>query len=82
MTLTQKLSYLASERGEDEAKLLAEVMDAGVEALYREALIEAYLQGRVSREDLAREIGQASAVEVEQRRDALRRDVVWGLASA
>lgn len=80
MTLTEKLSYLASQRGEDEATLLARAVDAGVETLYREAVIEAYLEGRCSREELLRELGPAVAAEVDQRREALRRDVEWGLA--
>ncbi len=80
MTLTEKLSYLASQRGEDEATLLARAVDAGVETLYREAVIEAYLAGRCSREALLQELGPAVAAEVDQQREALRRDVEWGLS--
>lgn len=78
MTLAEKLSYLASQRGEDEAALLARAVDAGVEALYREALIEAYLEGGCSREELVREFGLAAAAEVDERREAFERDVLWG----
>ena len=80
MTLTQKLSYLTSARGEDEATLLAKAVDAGIEALYREAVIEAYLAGHCTREDLVNQIGPPAALEIDQQRDALRRDVEWGLA--
>lgn len=82
MTLTEKLSYLASQRGEDEATLLARAVDAGLETLYREAVIDAYLGGQIPREELVRELGVAGAAEVDQRRDALRKDVQWGLAGA
>lgn len=78
MTLAEKLSYLASQRGEDEAALLARAVDAGVGALYREALIEAYLEGGCSREELVREIGVAAAAEVDEQRHAFERDVQWG----
>lgn len=79
-TLTEKLHFLASRRNENEATLLALALDEGVAALYREALIEAYLAGECSREEAVRELGSEVVEEVEFRRDATRRDVAWGLA--
>ena len=46
MTLAEKLSYLAAQRAEDEAALLPRAANTGVEASYRDALTEAYLEGR------------------------------------
>jgi len=69
-------------RREDEATVLAQAVREGVHALYREALIEAYLLGQVSRETVLKELGPEQLEEIEYQRDALRRDVAWGLKNA
>jgi len=74
--LSEHLSFLTAERGQDEATILVEALRAGVEALYRETLTEAYLLGRVSRETVLAELGQEALELIEFQRDALRRDVV------
>ncbi len=79
MTVSEKLAYLASERLEEQEMLLAQALAHGVEVLYREARIAAYLAGRASREETLRELGPEIVVEVESQRDALERDVEWGL---
>lgn len=71
-----------AERGKDEATVLAEALRAGVETLYREALIEGFLLGRIPREKLLHEIGPEEVAQIELQRDALRRDVEWGFQGA
>jgi hypothetical protein len=44
-----------------------------------DALIEAYLQGEVPRETILSELGAERLAEIEYQRDALQRDVEWGL---
>ncbi|HEX7182447.1 MAG TPA: 3'(2'),5'-bisphosphate nucleotidase CysQ [Thermoanaerobaculia bacterium] len=51
-------------------------------ALEREALIEAYLLGRIPRETLLRELGPEQLDEIEYQRDALRRDAERALKGA
>lgn len=80
--MAEHLDFLVAERGEDEASVLAEALRAGVEALYREALIEGFLLGRIPRERLLHEVGPEAVTEIELQRDALRRDVEWGLRGA
>lgn len=81
-TLAEHLDFLVLERGKDEATILAEALRAGIETLYRDALIEGFLLGRVPRERLLQEIGPEGVAEIELQRDALRRDVEWGLQGA
>ena len=81
-TLAERLDFLVTERGEDEATVLAEALPAGVETLYRDALVEGFLLGRVPREKILHEVGPEALAEIEMQRDALRRDVEWGLRSA
>jgi hypothetical protein len=81
-TLTEHLDFLVAERGEDEATVIAFALRSGIEALYRQALTEAYLLGKVSREAALKDLGTTELREIELQRDALRRDVEWGQRSA
>jgi hypothetical protein len=81
-TLAEHLDFLVEQEGQDEATVLARALRTGVEVLYQEALIEAYLLGKVTRETLLREIGQERLQELEDQRDAIRRDIEWGLRGA
>ena len=78
-TLTDHLKFLISQGGQDEATILAQALRTGIETLYREALIEEYLLGKVPRDVILRELGSAQLEEIESQRDALRQDVEWGL---
>lgn len=80
--LADHLDYLVSRQGQDEAAVLAQALRTGIEALYEETLIEEYLLGRVPRETLLQELGSERLNDVEDRKDALRREVEWGLKGA
>ena len=81
-TLAEHLDFLVAQKGEDEATVLAQALRTGVETLYQEALTEAYLLGGVPRETALKELGSERLAEIEYQRDALQRDVEWGLAGA
>ena len=80
--LREHLDFLVTRKGEDEATVIAQALRAGVEALYQEALTEAYLLGQVSRVTALEELGPERLGEIEYQRDALRRDFEWGLKGA
>jgi hypothetical protein len=77
--LTQQLSYVVAHRKEDEATVLAQAVREGVHTLYLETLIQAYLIGQVSREEVLKELGPDQLEQVEYQRNALERDIAWGL---
>ncbi len=79
---TQQLAFVVAQRREDEATVLAQAVREGIHALYREVLIEAYLLGQVPREMVLKELGPERLEEIEYQRDALQRDVAWGLKNA
>jgi hypothetical protein len=81
-TLTERLDFLVTQKGQDEAAVLAQALRAGIEALYQETQTEAYLLGKVPRETVLRELGSERLAEIDDQRDALRRDVAWGLQGA
>jgi hypothetical protein len=78
-SLTEQLTFIAAQRRQDEAAVLAEAVRAGLQALYRETLIEGYLAGAVQREVILRELGTEEYEAIEEQRRALETDVRWGL---
>jgi hypothetical protein len=78
-TVTKELAFIATLRQKDEASVLADAVREGVRALYHEALIEAYLLGRVPRETMVLEFGPERLDEIEYQRDSLKKDFSWGL---
>ena len=80
--LTDHLEFLVTQRGEDEATVLAQALRAGIVALYEETLTEAYLLGKMSREAVLEELGPDRLASIEHQRDAFRRDIEWGLKGA
>jgi hypothetical protein len=80
--MTQHLTFVMTQRHEDEATVLAQAVREGLHTLYREALIEAYLLGQAPREALLHELGPEQLEEIEYQRDALQRDVAWGQQGA
>ncbi len=80
--LTEQLAFVVAQRQQDEATVLAQAVREGIQALYREALIEAYLLEQVPRETILKELGPEQLEEIEYQRDALQRDIEWGLKSA
>ena len=76
--LVDKLTFLRRRRRENEAVVLAQAMQAGIDALYREALVEAYLLGEVPRQRVLDELGIETVTEIDYQRDTLERDVSWG----
>ena len=77
-SFAKELAFIASIRQKDEADILADAVREGVRALYREALIEAYLLGRVSRAVALAELGPERIDEVDFQREALKKDLAWG----
>jgi hypothetical protein len=80
--LTQQLAFVMAQSHEDEATVLARAVHEGIRALYHETLIQAYLLGQAPRELVLKELGPEQLEEIEYQRDALQRDVAWGLQHA
>ena len=78
-TITEKLAFIAAEREQDETALLAQAVHAEIQALYLEAVTEAFLAGRISREDALVEFSPERLAEIEYQRDAIQRDFDWAL---
>lgn len=77
--LAEQLAFVVAQRQQDEATILAQAIREGIQRLYRETLIEAYLLERIPRETILKELGPEQLEELEYQRDVLQCDVEWGL---
>ena len=75
----RQLDFVVGQAGEDESVVLSKALQTGIGVLYQEALIEAYLLGKVERETALAELGPDKLEEVDYERDSVARDVAWGL---
>ncbi len=79
IALSEQLAFVVSQRRQNEAAVLAQAMQAGINALYRETLIEAYLLEQIPRETILKKLGPEEMEEIEYQCDVLQRDIAWGL---
>ena len=79
IAFTEQLAFLVTQRQVNETTILAQAVSKGVQLLYQEAMMEAYLLGKVSREYALKILGSTMLEDLEYQRDALKHDVEWGL---
>jgi hypothetical protein len=79
--LAREMNFVVTQRGLDEATVLAQAIRVGIHSLYRDIIIEEYLSNRISREDTLQELGIETLEEIEYQRDAFARDVAWGMGN-
>ncbi len=76
--LANEIAFLVAHQNVDETTILARAMRKGVKVLYHDALTEAYLLGKISRDTILDELGPKVLEDIDLQRDALKRDVEWG----
>ncbi len=79
--LAREMNLVVTQRGLDEATVLAQAFREGIHKLYRDTIIEWYLLDKISREDALQELGKETLEEIEYQREAFARDVAWGMSN-
>jgi hypothetical protein len=77
--LTQQLPFVVARARQDKTSILGQAVGEGIHALYRDALIEAYWLGQATPVRVPNEFGPGRLNQVADQRDALKRDVAWGM---
>ena len=57
--------------------MLRQAVERGIETLYREMLINRYLEGELTREEAVDELGAVTVDELDAAREAIEADVNW-----
>ena len=81
IALCEQFTFIITQRGVNEAAILAQAVSKGIYLLYQEAMTAAYLLGTISREQALKTLGTDTLEEIEYQREALKRDVEWGLSN-
>lgn len=76
--LTERVQEIARERGLDESEVLEQALERGVEDLWRDVVIERYLDGELTRTEAIDAVGRETIQRVDREVDAVERDVKWG----
>jgi hypothetical protein len=79
LAFTNELDFLVSQYGLDESTIIAKAVRKGMQLMYHDALIEAYLSGTISHDQAMKELGSDTLEEVIYQREVIKRDVQWGL---
>ena len=74
-----ELEFIIQETGEDEVIVLAQAFREGLKHLYRQKVKDAFIEGKLIREEAVRILGQETIEELEYQKDAIRKDIQWGL---
>lgn len=79
--VSDRVRELAEYRGIDEAEVIQRAVESGVETLYRNMVVSQYLDGVITREEAADELGEEVVAKVAAAREAVEDDVTWGLTA-
>ena len=79
-TVSRELAFIANRRGIDETNILAKAVREGIRVIYQEAVTEDYLAGKIPRDYALKELGLEKLMEIEFHREAIKKDIAWGLS--
>ena len=80
--VSDRVRRLARERGVGESEIIREAVESGVETLWRDLVVEQYLEDELSRDAAIDELGRDVVHEVDRARSAVEADVEWGLGGS
>jgi hypothetical protein len=78
-TLRKKLDFLVRMQGEVESIIFAKAIEMGITQLYADAVAEAYLSGKIERDEALAELGAEKVEEIDYALESIERDIAWGL---
>lgn len=76
--LSERVREIAEQRDLPESAVLEEALERGVDALWREVVLERYLDGAIDRTEAVDLVGEGVVERAERERDAVEADVEWG----
>ena len=74
-----ELQFIIEETGEDEMTILAQAFREGLRYLYRQKVMDAFVAGKLTRTEAVKTLGLKTVGDLEYQKDAIRKDIQWGL---
>ena len=75
----EKIHYLSQETGKPTSTLLVEALEEGVQQIYKQHLLEAYLNQKIERSEVIQRLGSSAVESFEKAWKALEHDIRWGM---
>lgn len=82
VNLVSEIGDIAKARNESEAKVIAEAIKIGIDKLWKESIIDKYLNGKISKRKATNLVGEALILMAEKQKKAVIDDLRWGLSNA
>lgn len=78
--VVQELAFLKQQTGQDEATLFGSALLLGINLLYRQTVEQAFIEGKMPREEALKILGHERLAEIEYAQRALTEDInqAWG----
>jgi hypothetical protein len=77
--ISQELTFLTRQTGQDELTLLSRALHLGLKLLYRQVVEQALIDGTMTRDEAIVVLGRERVEEIEYAKQALAQDVARGL---
>ena len=77
--LNEQLDEVIQLSGGDPSAVLSEALTAGMKQVYLDAVLAAYFQGRLSREDAVERVGAGLVLRADEELRFAKSDIEWGL---
>ena len=78
-TTFDELEFIVKETGEDEITVLAQAFQEGLKHLYRQKVVDAFIKGKLARAEAVKILGLETVEDLEYQKDAIRKDIQWGV---
>ena len=78
-TTFDELEFIIQETGEDEVTVLALAFREGLKHLYRQKVMDAFIEGKLAKPEAIEMLGLETVEDLEYQKDAIRKDIQWGL---
>ena len=80
LPMSDELSFLKKQTGEDEAEILVKALHLGLNALYSQTVERLFIDGELSRDKALEILGAERIDDIEYAKKALEKGIVQGLS--
>ena len=81
-SLNQQLDEIVRLTQSEPAQVIVEALRHGMKKVYLDAVLRAYLQGKISRKDAAQKAGLHVVLRAEEEHQVMLEDFKWGLGES
>jgi len=78
-TTFDELEFIIQETGEDEVTVLAKAFREGLRHLYRQKVMDAFIEEKLAKPEAIKILGLETVEDLEYQKDAIGKDIQWGL---